>query len=201
MEAELVVVVVEGRVELVRAMDPAAIDDHHDLFLGFPEGGHDLVQILAQLLRIKMRDDLIEDFRGPILDGADDAEHHAAGDAAPRAILSPCLTFEAFCAFDLALAQGPCQETRAVGFPPPAGTGEGKAPQDGFIFVEQNDLAPARPVLQRGEFDGGIRQVSGGRLEPSGGTTVADVFFFNTSRTLSRLTCTPVWRAKTVASS
>lgn len=88
-----------------------------------------------------------------------------------------------------------------MGFPPPAGTGEGKAPQDGLIFVEQNDLAPARPVLQRGEFDGGIRQVSGGRLEPSGGTTVAYGLFFNTSRTLSRLTCMPVWRAKTVASS
>ena len=201
MEAERVVVVLEGRVELVRPMDPAPIDDHHDLFPGLPEGGQDLVNILAQLLRIKMRDDLVEDFRSAILDGADDAEQHAAGDAAPRAILQPCLAFEAFFAFDLALAQGTCQETRAVGFPPPAGTGEGKAPQDGLIFVEQNDLTSARPVLQRGEFDRGISKVSGGRLEPSGGTTVAYVLFFNTSRTLSRLTCTPVWRAKTVASS
>jgi hypothetical protein len=40
-----------------------------------------------------------------------------------------------------------------VGFPPPAGTGEGKAPQDGLIFVEHNDLAPASTVLQRGEFE------------------------------------------------
>ena len=87
MEAELVVVVVEGRVELVRPMDPTPIDDHHDLFPGFPEGGHDLVHIVAQLLRIKMRDDLIEDFRRAILDSTDDAEQHAAGDAAPRAIL------------------------------------------------------------------------------------------------------------------
>ena len=101
-------VVLQGRVELVRPMDPAAIDDHHDLFPGFPEGSHDLVHILAQLLRITMRDDLIEDFRRAILDGADDAEQHAAGDAAPRAILQPRLAFEAFFAFDLALAQGTC---------------------------------------------------------------------------------------------
>ena len=194
-------VVVEGRVELVRPMDAAAIDDHHDLFASGAEGRHHLLEIWAPLLGIKMRDDLIKDFGGPILDGAQHAEQHPAGDAAPGAILPPRLTFEAFFAFDLALAQGTCQETRAVGFPPPAGTGEGKAPQDGLIFVEQNDLTSARPVLQRGEFDRGISKVSGGRLEPSGGTTVAYVLFFNTSRTLSRLTCTPVWRAKTVASS
>ena len=94
MEAELVVVVLEGRVELVRPMDPAPIDDHHDLFPGLPEGGHDLVNILAQLLRIKMRDDLVEDFRSAILDGADDAEQHAAGEATPGAILHPRMAFE-----------------------------------------------------------------------------------------------------------
>ena len=43
-----VVVVVEGRVELVRSMDPAAINDHHDLFVGFAKDVHDLMQILAQ---------------------------------------------------------------------------------------------------------------------------------------------------------
>src|SRR5207302_3756984 len=148
MEVERAVVVVEGRVELGRPMDPAPIDDHHDLFLGFPEGGHDLVNILAQLLSIKMRDDLIEDVRGAILDGADDAEQHTAGETAPRAILQPRLAFEAFFAFDVALAQWTGGETSAVGFPPPAGPGEGKAPQDGLIFIEHNDLAPASLVLQ-----------------------------------------------------
>jgi len=39
METKLSVVVGEGRVELVRPMDPAAIDDHHALFLGFATGG------------------------------------------------------------------------------------------------------------------------------------------------------------------
>jgi hypothetical protein len=47
MEAQLAVVVVEGRVELVRPMDAAAIHDHHDVFASFAEGGHHLMEILA----------------------------------------------------------------------------------------------------------------------------------------------------------
>ncbi len=40
MEAKLAVIVLQGRVELVRPMNPAAIDDHHDLFAGCAELGH-----------------------------------------------------------------------------------------------------------------------------------------------------------------
>jgi hypothetical protein len=47
MEAHLAVVVVEGRVELVRPMDAAAIHDHHDVFASFAEGGHHLMEIWA----------------------------------------------------------------------------------------------------------------------------------------------------------
>ena len=47
MQAQFAVVVLEGRVELVRSMNPATIDDHHDLFSRFLEGRHHLVQILA----------------------------------------------------------------------------------------------------------------------------------------------------------
>ena len=47
MEAQLAVVVIECRDELVSPMDPAAIHDHHDLFAGFAAGGHDLMEILA----------------------------------------------------------------------------------------------------------------------------------------------------------
>ena len=74
MEASLPVVVVECRVELVGPMDPAAIHDHHDVFARFAEGGHHLMEILASLLGIKVGHDFIEDFRGAILDRADDAQ-------------------------------------------------------------------------------------------------------------------------------
>ena len=82
MEAQLLMVVVERGVELVRPVDPAAIDDHHDLFAGFAEDRHHLVNILPQLLGIKVRHNFIEDFRGAILHRPQDAEQHTAGDPA-----------------------------------------------------------------------------------------------------------------------
>jgi|ERR1044072_1432602 len=106
MEAKRAVVMVEGRVELVRPMDPAAIDDHHDLFAGFAEDRHHLVNILAQLLSIKVRHDFIEDFGGAVLDRPNDTEQYAARHTAPRAILQPRVAFEGFLAFNLTLAQG-----------------------------------------------------------------------------------------------
>ena len=60
MEAKPVVVVVKCCVELVRPVDPTPVDDHHDFFASFPEGCHHLMDILSQLLRIKMRHNLIE---------------------------------------------------------------------------------------------------------------------------------------------
>jgi hypothetical protein len=62
MQPKLSMVVVEGCVELVRLMDPAPIDDHDGLFRGFAAGCHHLVDILAQLLGIKMGHDFIKDF-------------------------------------------------------------------------------------------------------------------------------------------
>jgi hypothetical protein len=153
MEAQLTLIVGEGRVKLMRSMDPTAIDDHHDLFLGFAEGRHHLVEILAQLLGIKMGDDFIEDFGGAILDGPNDAEHHTTGDAAPRAILEPGLTFEGFVAFDLTLTQGAGGKASTLGCAPPARAGQGKAPQKRFVFIEQNDFPSACPILQGGEFE------------------------------------------------
>jgi hypothetical protein len=88
-----------------------------------------------------------------------------------------------------------------LGFTPPARAGQGKAPEDGFIFIEHNDLTPAGSVLEGSEFERSPRQLSGFGSELARGPAVADVFFFNTSRTLSRLSWTPVWRTSTVASS
>jgi hypothetical protein len=173
MEAKLALIVVEGRVELVRPMDPAAIDDHHDLFASFAEGRHHLMEILAQCLGIKVRHDFIEDFGCTILDGTNDAEQDATGDAAPRVILEPRLTFEGCVTFDLTLPQGAGGEASTLCFAPPARAGQGKTPQDRFIFVEQNDFTSACAILQGSEVDGARGKVGRGGMEPPGGTVGA----------------------------
>src|SRR2546428_1115034 len=201
MEAKLAMVVVEGRVELMRPMDAAAIDDHHDLFASFAEGRHDLMDILAQLLGIKVRHDFIEDFGGAILDRPNNTEQHAAGDTAPGAMAYPRLAFEGLLAFDLTLAQRACGEACALRFAPPARAGQGKAPEDRFVFIQQNDLATTGPVLEGGECERAVGEISRGGIQSAGGAVVAYVFFFNVQRTLSRPSWIPVCWANTVASS
>src|SRR2546430_1918762 len=105
MEAHLALLVVESRVQLLRPMDPAAIDDHDEVFAGFPEGGQHLMELWAQLLGINMRDDLIEHCGGPILDRTNNAAEHPPGDTAPGAITDPGVAFEGLLAVDLSLAQ------------------------------------------------------------------------------------------------
>ena len=173
MEPQLVVVVIECRVELGRPMDPAAIDDPHDLFAGFAAGRHHVMEIWTQLLGIKVRHDLIEDFRGAILDGADDAEQHAAGDATPRAVLSPCRPLAAFFLFHLALAQRACGQAIPLGAAPPAQPGQGKAPHDRFVFIEQDALPSTCPGLQGGALERAIGELSRSGMEPSSGTAGA----------------------------
>ena len=173
MEAKLPAVVVEGHVELMGPMDAAAIDDHHHLFAGFAEDCHHLMEILTQLLGIKVRYDFIEDFGGAILDGADDAEQHTAGDTAPRAVRHPCLPFVTFLLFDLALAQRACGQAIPLGAAPPAQPGQGKAPEDGFICIEQDNLISTCSILQGSEFQRAIGELSRSGIEPSSGTAGA----------------------------
>src|SRR5205809_7977455 len=116
MEAKRAVGVLEGRVKLVRPMDPAAIDDHHDLFPGLAEGRHHLMNIVAQLLGIKVRHNFIKDFGGAILDRPNDTEQYAARHTAPRSILHPRLACEGCLAVDLAVAQGAEVEECRVDF-------------------------------------------------------------------------------------
>src|SRR5882724_4781545 len=201
MEAKLVMIVVEGRIELVRPVDPTAIDDHHHLFVGFPKGRHDLVQILSSLLGIKVGHDFIEDFRGAILDGADDTQQHTVGDATPRAILQPRLAFQGLLTFNLTLTQRAYGKASALGCAPPACARQRKAPQDGFVFIEQNNLATASLVLEGGKFESAVGEISRGGIQAAGGAVKAQRIFFKTPRTLSRPRWTPVSRAKTVASS
>jgi hypothetical protein len=89
---------------------------------------------------------------------------------------SPCFTPLKIRQFEmdthLTLPQWACGEARALGFAPPACAGQGKAPQDRFVFIEQNDLAAASLVLEGGKFERAIGEGSGGRIESSGGAAV-----------------------------
>jgi hypothetical protein len=172
MELKVSSIMRQRRGKFLRPMDATAINHHNDLFVGCAKDVHDLMHILAQGFCVKMRHDLIEDFRGAILDGTNDAEQHPTGDAAPRAILEPGLAFEGFVAFDLTLTQGAGGEASTLCFAPPTHAGEGKAPQDRFIFVEQNNFTSACPVLQGSEVDRTIGEVGWGGREPPSGTAV-----------------------------
>ena len=185
MEANLAVLVLQGRVELVRPMHPAAIDDHHHLCAGFAERGPDLMHIVAQGLGIQMGHDLVEDFGGALRHSAEDREQHPARDAAPRAVAQPGLAFQGLLTFDLTLTQRTYREARTLRCAPPARAGQGKAPEDGFVFIEHNDLATARPVLQGRQCERAIGELSRGRIPAPGRTIVAYFLFFKTLRTLS----------------
>ena len=113
----------------------------------------------------------------------------------------PRLAFEGFVAFDLSLAQRACGEAHALGGAPPAGAGQGKAPENRFVFIEQNDLAPTCLVLEGGKFESAIGEVCGVGIEAPSGPIEAYFLFFKTPRTLSRPSWTPVCWASTVASS
>src|SRR5262250_1209710 len=124
-----------------------------------------------------MRHDFIEDFRGAILDRANDTEQHTTGHPAPGTIASPRLAFETLVALDLAWAQGTQGQASALRFAPPACPRQSKAPEDRFILIEQNDLTLTSSVLQGGKFERRPRQLSGGGSKSPRGTTVTDVFF------------------------
>ena len=61
MEAKLVVVGLQGGVELVRSVEPAPIDDPHDLFAGAAEGGHHLVDRLGATPGHQRRQQVVQD--------------------------------------------------------------------------------------------------------------------------------------------
>jgi hypothetical protein len=67
-------------------LDPAALDNHHDVFRGFAEGRHDLMNLLASFLAIKGGHNFLKDFGGAILDHPNHTEQHVAGDPVPAAI-------------------------------------------------------------------------------------------------------------------
>jgi hypothetical protein len=201
MQLKLLVPVRKRRRELVRPMDATALDHPDDRFPRAAKERHPLMDIVAQPLSLKMGNDFKEDFRRPILDGTQHAQQHTAGHAAPAPIAHPGLTFEGLLAFDLAPTQRAYGPARPLGFPPPAGAGQGKAPQDRFIGIEQAQLATTGAVFERREVDRRRGPVGSGRRQLPRRPAGAERIFFKTKRTRSRPSWTPVCCANTVARS
>ena len=177
-QAKLLVPVRQRGRELVCPVDATAVNDHHDLFPGMAKERHHLLDRVAQPLGITLGDDCREDFRGAILDGADNAEQSPTGHTAPTPVGPPRLTFEHLCAFNVAGTEGADGEAKTLGgAAPPARSRERKTPDNGFIFIQQNNLAPLGTVLQSGQFARRPRQVSRVGSEASCGAAVAEVFF------------------------
>ena len=61
MQPKLLVPVCQCRRKLVRAVDTTAVGDHDHLFSRMAKKGHHLMDILTYSLRVKMRDNLIDD--------------------------------------------------------------------------------------------------------------------------------------------
>jgi hypothetical protein len=190
------VVVVESRVELVSPRETAAIDNHDDLLPGWAAERSHGMEIGAQLLGITVGHNGREDFGGALGDGTEDAEHHAAGAAAPGARADPRRAFARLCTAALTLAQGTRGEARALGAAPPASPGQGQAPPEGCLCVEHHQLALARAGRQGRECERGRGAGRGVGREPPWGTTGAERVGFHPPRPLSRPRWTPVGGAQ-----
>jgi hypothetical protein len=173
MQLELILIMRECGSQFAGAVNATAIDHHDDLFLCGAKDAHHWMDILTELVGIKVGHDFIENPGGAILHRTDDIEQDATGNATPATALLPGLAFETLLSVDLALTQGAHGEAVALASSPPAASGQGKAPQHGLILIEQDDLVLTRPILQGLQFESAIGQVGGVGIEPTGGTTVA----------------------------
>ena len=192
--------VVAGRVELGHPMDPAVIDDHHDLCAGCADGRHPWMARVAHLLGSTVRHDGREDCGGPLLDRPHDPEPPTAGETAPRALASPRGALERCVACALTLTQRAGGEARARGLAPPARAGPGTAPPERGVCRAPQDLATTSPGRQGSAGDSA--RGAGGRVgsAPPGGPGGAYGLCLHAPRTLARPSGPPVWWANTVAS-
>src|SRR5439155_1438275 len=84
-----------------------------------------------------------------ILDGPDDAKQHPAGHTAPAPRAPPRLAFAGLVAFDVAAAEGPGGQAKALRFVvPPTCPGQGKTRENGCICLEHNALPPLSAELR-----------------------------------------------------
>ena len=114
-QAKLLVPVRQRGRELVCPVDATAVNDHHDLCPGMAKERHHLLDRVAQPLGITLGDDCREDFRGAIVDGADNAEQSPTGHTAPTPVGPPRVTFAHLCAFNVAGTEGADGEAKTLG--------------------------------------------------------------------------------------
>src|SRR5215813_10084822 len=117
-------------------MDTTPIDDHHDLCGGGAADGYPMMEIRAQRGASPGGTRGEQTWGRAIRDCADDAEPHAARDLAPGTRAPPGPACAAFVACALTLVSGLGQQTSTLGYAPPAGPGEGPAPQEGWLSRE-----------------------------------------------------------------
>jgi hypothetical protein len=169
---------VERRGQRVRPVETTAIDDHPHLLPGGGKEGQHWMDIVPKPLGIKLRDDLIADLGCPIVDSSNDTEQDPAGDQAPEALVAPGLAFER--------PPHACSDSASGGAGGGGSAGQGQAPQERCVGIEQEDCAPMGLGRKRRQCDRGVGEGRRGGRKQSGGTIEAHRLFFQTPRTLSR---------------
>ncbi len=162
----------QGRSHFVGTMDATAIDEEDDCLTRRAEGRHALMPIVPPCVGIKRGHDFIADLGGSVLHGAHQGAQDPILEAVPGVIRPPGLPLTRCGLVHLALGQGTEGQPIARRLMPPAGPGQGKAPQDGLVFLQEDDLATLGAVCEGGECKASRHQGGGVGLQTSGGATL-----------------------------
>jgi hypothetical protein len=199
MDAPLALLVGERRGPLRGAVAPTALDAPHDRVVRVAPGRQPWRPRGTPLLGLTVRPDGVAAWGRPLRDGAPDAAHHAAGEAAPGAVAPPGLAWPGLRTCAVTLPQRTSRETRPRRCPPPARAGHGQAPEAGGVCSEPKDRAT--PCLGRqggqGECAGGAGRW--GRLPSAGGAGGATRLVVQAQRRRARPSWRPVAHAQTGA--
>ena len=143
----------QRRGERVRPVDAPALDDHHPRFPGGANRRPHVRDSVPHSLGSKRRDKRREDCGRSIGPCPNHPEHDPTGEPAPGALASPGVACAGRRACDWPRAQGTRGQTGARCGAPPAGAGQGQAPQARCIGLAHDALAPAGLVCERRACD------------------------------------------------
>ena len=124
-------------------------------------------------LGVNIRFALIDNVCCSVLEETNLVKFFPARNPSPVARASPSVTFKRFLSFDLAASQLLCVQTCSRSAAPPAQPMQSKAPQNRFVYIEQDDLTPACLVLECSKSDRGIRECSQVESQPTCGAIEA----------------------------